>query len=150
MQLTPHFTKEELEASRIASEEKIDNRIPDHLLEKAIRLCERLEDVRAFLGKHYKEEVRMSITSGYRCYALNSHKRVGGQKYSQHMDLEAVDFIPSNTSPENAWFAIRDSNLPYDQLILERNKLGATWIHYSIAPMNRKPRRMAFKLQKKA
>ena len=149
MQITPHFTKEELEASRVASEEKIDNRIPDHMLPKAIRLCEHLEEVRKLLNQHYKEEVRMNISSGYRCHKLNSHPRVGGQKYSQHVELEAVDFTPSNTSAENAWFVIRDSKLPYDQLILETNRHGATWIHYSVAPENREPRRMAFRLQKK-
>ena len=137
---TPHFSLEELEASRTADRLGIDNRIPDELLPKALALCKALEQVRELLG------VPMNLTSGYRCPRLN--RAVGGQRTSQHMAMEAADFIPKGKSPLEAWGAIKVSKIPYDQLILEHDSAGNTWVHFSVARDGQKARRMAFQLEK--
>jgi hypothetical protein len=144
-QITEHFTKEDLERSATASAHKIDNSIPDNLYYKAERLCKELEDVRTFLGEQAGEEVFIYINSGYRCPELNS--LVHGQPTSQHMALEAVDFHCSHYTPEEAWTLIKNSKLPYDQLILEHDA-NSIWCHYSVSKENAEPRHMAFKLTK--
>ena len=96
MQLTPHFSRKELENSLVASQEGIDNTIPDELLPKAIYLCQQMEKVRELLSNKFGKETPLNITSGYRCPTLNSHPRVGGQKTSQHMKMEAIDFLRSS------------------------------------------------------
>ena len=82
-----------------------------------MKICER---VRSILN------VPMNITSGVRCPKLN--KKVGGTDNSDHIKLLAVDFVPSKIKLKTAFDKIRNSNLDYKQLILEKN----TWIHISI------------------
>ena len=149
MNLTPHFSKEELEASSEAAAHGIDNSIPKDMMPKAKALCEGLERVRTFLCTTYKTDVPMIITSGYRCPKLN--ELVGGKSTSQHLSLEAADFhIPESLgTSEEVWKYIRASNLPYDQLILEHDSNGAIWVHYSIAPPGKTPRRIAIIMEKK-
>lgn len=71
----------------------------------------------------------MIITSGYRCPELNA--AIGGSKTSQHCDFEAIDFIPKNISAQDAFALIRQSDLKYGQLILEKRGAGHL-IHASI------------------
>ena len=59
-----------------------------------------------------------------------------------------MDFHTSHP-PEDDWNVIKDSKLPYDQLILEHDKSGHTWVHYSVSRPNAGPRHMAFLLEKK-
>jgi zinc D-Ala-D-Ala carboxypeptidase len=151
MKLSAHFTKEELEASSEATEHKIDNTIPPELMPRARSLCDALERVRALLSGVYQKDVGIIITSGYRCPALN--KLVGGQPTSQHLKMEAADFhttIGTNAGVlDDTWTYIKDSDLPYDQLLLEHDSNGNTWVHYSIPEIGMRPRRLAFKLEKK-
>lgn len=145
-QITEHFSEEDLERSATASVHNIDNSISDELTPKAQRLCEEMELVRAFLSEQADEEVHIYVNSGYRCPELNS--LVKGQPTSQHMLLEAMDFHCSHYTPEEAWILIKDSNLSYDQLILEHDS-NSIWVHYSVSKEGKDPRRMAFKLEKK-
>ena len=151
MKLSVHFTKEELEASYEATQHKIDNTIPPELMPRAKDLCDALERVRALLCRVYEKEVGIIITSGYRCPALN--KIVGGQPTSQHLKMEAADFhttVGTNAATvDETWTYIKNSDLPYDQLLLEHDANGTTWVHYSIPEVGMRPRRIAFKLEKK-
>ena len=145
-QITTHFTKENLEYSVIAKAHKIDNSIPDNLIYKAERLCNEMEDVRQILSDYYNEDIKIYPSSGYRCPELNT--LVKGQPTSQHMLLEAMDFHTSKGTPEEIWNIIKNSKLPYDQLILEHDS-NSIWIHYSVSHEGKDPRYMAFKLEKK-
>jgi hypothetical protein len=148
MKLTEHFSKEEFETSSVAAQEKISNKIPGDLMPKAIFLAQEAEKVRSFLSACFGKEIPMKITSAYRSPQLNAHPRVRGQKTSQHMKMEAFDFIPIGITAKEAWAVIRTSRLQYDQLILENDRHGNVWIHYSVAPKTRNARRMAFRLEK--
>ena len=148
MKLTEHFSKEEFETSSVAKQENINNEIPVELMPKALFLAQEAEKVRALLGKFFGTEVKMNVTSAYRSPQLNAHPRVRGQKTSQHMKMEAFDFIPIGITAKEAWAVIRTSRLQYDQLILENDRHGNVWIHYSVAPKTRNARRMAFRLEK--
>ncbi|MBR0541142.1 MAG: hypothetical protein IJK26_02935 [Clostridia bacterium] len=81
------------------------------------------QDVRDFLG------VPMTVTSGVRCPALNN--KLGGSAKSQHLTLEAIDFIPSKITLKEAFNRIKGSKLKFGQLIIEKSG-KKEWIHISI------------------
>ena len=91
-------------------------------MDKVIDLAKFAQEIRDFLG------VPMTITSGVRYSALNN--RVGGSATSQHLKCEAIDFIPSKMSIQEAFKRIRNSNLKWGQLIIESSN-GKEWIHIS-------------------
>lgn len=66
----------------------------------------------------------MVITSGYRNPQIN--KLVGGAENSQHTKGQAVDFIIKDMSPYQIYMHILNSDIEYDQLILE-----PSWVHIS-------------------
>jgi len=124
MELTPHFTFEELTNTSVSAKMLALNR------EKGLSLKSELfvlalfaEQVRAFL------KVPMIITSGYRCKELN--KAIGGSETSQHIKVEAIDFIPRKISIEEAYDLLSKSLLLYGQLIIEKSK-EKKWIHISM------------------
>ncbi len=118
-----YFTREELIRSRIAQEKGIDN-TPPQALDHSIRLTMAgLERVRAFLGHP------VTVTSGFRCFALNSLPEIGGSNDSQHMRGEAADIkCPGFGSPQKVAQALVPMRyiLGIDQIILE-----PTWVHVS-------------------
>jgi hypothetical protein len=119
MNLTPHFSLEEMTASETAVRQGIDNTPPEFAFLNLNRLCRELEKVRSLLG----EQV-ITITSGYRCPELN--KAIGGSSASHHMIGLAADFIcPSFGNPLEICHKIAGSEIEYDQLIHE----FGIWIH---------------------
>lgn len=130
MKLSPHFTFEELtntshteylEKNRAYGRKNIVE-LKDH--------ADFLEMVRDLLG------CPLIISSSVRCPELN--KAVGGAKTSQHMKCEASDIIPVGMTVPEAFEKIYNSNLLYDQLILERSG-GKEWVHISyVGYINRK------------
>lgn len=119
MNLTPHFTLEEMTATQHRG---IDNTPPTLTVIDALRRTAMLlEQVRTRLG------VPVLVSSGYRCPELNA--AVGGQKASQHLLGQAADFIaPAFGTPTTVVSALRDAvGLDYDQLILEFGR----WVHIS-------------------
>lgn len=118
--LSPHFTLEEALVSQTADREGIDNTpTPEHL-ENLRKSAAEMEKVRTLLG-----DVPILVSSGYRSDALN--KAVGGSKSSAHRKGLAWDFIaPSYGSNYEVAVAIQESDLSFDQLILEYG-----WIHIS-------------------
>lgn len=124
-QLTHNFTLEELCASATAKARGIDNtptkEVVVNLTHLAIKV---LQPLRSSIGKPLK------INSGYRSPALN--RAVGGVSNSQHMTGQAVDIsIQGDMQWGKQLFNYIRRNLPFDQLIWERNKQGVYWIHVS-------------------
>lgn len=125
MQLTEHFSLEELINSETASRRGIDN-TPDAVVKNNLTiLASNLEVLRKLLGK------ALIISSGYRCPKLNTV--IGGARDSAHMTGYAADFIcPSFGTPDQIAKAIKASNIELDQCIME-----GTWVHVSYAPTKR-------------
>lgn len=153
MQLTEHFTKEELIYSDTAKRLGINNE-PPLVHEGTLKhTCQYLlEPLRALLNIKYKgrlingkmvSKVIINITSGYRCEKLNA--KVGGKSTSQHQTGEAADleailiFTDKSKLVLNYKELFKDIKefvqaglLSVDQCIQERaSKTGATWVHVS-------------------
>ena len=114
--LTEHFTFEELTKTNVVELEKKNRKMAESLKGKLIRLAEWAETLRAVL------KAPMIITSGYRCGKLN--ERIGGSPTSLHTKAEAIDFIPSGLWVREAFIRLKDSGVPFGQLILERRGGG--------------------------
>ena len=129
MRLSPHFTLEEMIASDTANRLGICNKAPSGVVKNLGFLASNLlEPLRTLVGKP------ICISSGYRCEALN--KAVGGSVTSQHRYGQAVDIQVFGLSPKSLYTIIKNSNLQYDQLILEKTKY-AEWVHVSFCKHNR-------------
>ena len=127
MNLTDHFTLEEMVFSQTALRKGIPNHPDVQHVSNLKALCERvLEPIRTLIGKP------IFVTSGYRSEALNA--AVGGSKSSQHMEGLAADIIcPSFGSARNlAEIIAVSSNIEFDQLIYEGD-----WVHISTADQPR-------------
>ena len=134
MKISEHFSLQELTKSQTGERLGIDNLPSDAHLASLTLLCERvLEPIRA----HYGQPVH--INSGYRGPKLN--KAVGGAATSQHCKGEAADIEVAGVANGDLanWI---ETNLDYDQLILECYKQGVSdsgWVHVSYkAAGNRK------------
>ena len=123
MDISPHFSYDEVIRSKTATDLGMDNSLPFVLLPKVqLMATELLEKTRANWNKPVK------INSWYRCPALN--QMISNNPNSQHTKGEAVDFtIPGVSNFEVASY-IRD-NLTFDQVILERS-----WVHVSLVSDN--------------
>ena len=122
LNLSAHFTLEELTASDTALRKGIDNTPDAEALANLHELALGLERVRALLGHP------LYITSGYRGLKLNS--AIGSAPTSDHVKGYAADFVcPGYGPPKEICKAIRDSDIDYSQLIFE-----GTWAHISFAP----------------
>ena len=126
MNLTPHFTLEELSFSSTAQRLGIDNTPGPMDAARLLLLAEGLEKVRDLLG------YPLHIDSGFRCAALNAAVR--GAKNSAHLAGWAADFLcPQFGDPLKVVRAIAGSDLDFDQCIQE-----GTWTHISFSPARRR------------
>jgi len=124
--LSDHLTLEDFVKSNTATRDGIDNSLPDELLETAKYTAQNLfEPIRELLGG-----VPLPVDSGYRCEALNTAVR--GVPTSEHVLARALDMVPSNMTPLEAFNKIKNSNLIWNQLILEHTSSGVYWVHASI------------------
>lgn len=136
MRLSKHFSLEELTQSDTAVRLGIDNTPSEEVIDNLKFLSEKLEDVRVLLRSP------MLVSSGFRSLSLNRH--LGSRDTSSHVKGLAVDFIsPSFGNPEAVVKAIVESDIQYDQVILEFNR----WVHISFAKEN--PRLQALIIDKK-
>lgn len=134
-QVGKYFSIAELTFSDTATRKGIMNRPGPAARANLGRLCaEVLDPVRQLLG------CPMHVNSGYRSPALND--AVGGKPNSAHKDGRACDFRPIGMSLRAAFDLIRNSEIPYDQIIIEYK----TWIHIAIAPAGEKPRRQVLEV----
>lgn len=126
MQLTEHFSLEELTFSSTAAVRGIDNTPSDEIVKNLSVLAVALEAVRALLG------FPLHIDSGYRCAALN--EAVRGVADSAHVTGFAADFIcPEFGAPlEIVKKIVAGSSIRFDQVIQE-----GSWVHLSVAPTMR-------------
>jgi hypothetical protein len=134
MNLSEHFTKEELIASQLAVRKGIKNEPTDAETNNLKKLAETLELVRDVLGGK-----SILINSGFRSFTLNS--AIGGVSTSAHLYGYAADFIcPSFGTPRQVVDEIIKAGIKFDQLIIEglsqSNPQGA-WVHISIDPKMR-------------
>lgn len=118
MNISTHFTLDEVQNSQRAKELDIDNIMPSVYYGNAINLARFvLEPIRLHFGKPFRP------SSWYRCPLLN--RAVGGSATSDHMLGAAADIKIKDVSLMALAEYIRD-NLDFDQVILE-----ATWVHVS-------------------
>ena len=133
MNLSEHFTLEELTVSDIAARLGIDNSPTGQDLDRLKRLATALESVRALLG------YPIYISSGYRCQKLN--KLIGSKPNSKHTQGLAADFTCKQYgSPLDIVKAIQASNLVFDQCILEYYNPDTNngWVHFGLGADNRR------------
>ncbi len=125
MQLSKHFTLEEMEKSQTATRKGIKNKAGSGEIKNLGDLCyEVLEPVRAKFDKP------VTITSGYRSPELS--EAIGSKATSQHCLGEAVDFEIAGVS--NLQVALwLTNNVNFDQCILEfwTGEASSGWIHVS-------------------
>ena len=113
MQLTQHFSMEELTCSDYAVRNGIDNTPPPDIAANLKTLAEGLEAVRRALGGR-----PIHVNSGYRCSALN--RAIGGATNSLHMRGLAADILcPQFGSPLDVCRAIVAAGIVTDQIIHE-------------------------------
>ena len=118
--LSKFFSLRELTFSKIAEDHGIDNTPTPAILETLKYTALQLDKVRELLNKP------VNISSGYRCLQVN--RRLGSKDTSQHLKAEAVDFkCELFGSPKKVFDKIRESDIQFDQLILEFN----SWVHIS-------------------
>ncbi|AYD82484.1 D-Ala-D-Ala carboxypeptidase family metallohydrolase [Achromobacter phage vB_AdeS_ART] len=131
MNLTPHFTLEELIHSDTAKAKGIDNKPTRTEIANLMRLAQTLEEVRNVLGGK-----AIIISSGYRGEELN--KAVGGVSDSAHRYGLAADFIcPAYGSPYEICKAISESGVMFDQLIYEIGP-RSPWVHLGLRAGNQR------------
>ena len=141
MKLSENFTLEELIHSNTAERMGIDNVPKDEKVVENLRsLClEVLQPLRDYVG------APVHINSGYRCPELNM--TVGGVKNSQHCRGEAADIRIVSPKQGREWAAWIEDNCRFDQMLLERNKNGAVWLHVS-CKRDASKNRQSFKILK--
>jgi hypothetical protein len=132
IQLSPHFSLEELTFSQVASRKGFANAPNEIEIANLTRLCiTLLEPARLLLG------VPLHVDSGFRAPLVNA--AVGGALNSAHKDGRAADLIPIGMPLQQAFEILRASDLLYDQLIREFPSAG--WIHIAIAEQGKIPKR---------
>lgn len=117
MNLTPHFTLEELTRT---DHREFDNTPPPEVMPNLRRMALLMEQVREVLVQP------IFVTSGYRSKQVND--AVGSKDTSQHRLGCAVDFRCTQLKPDNIVKMLRASKVPFDQLIREFD----SWTHISI------------------
>ena len=137
MQLSEHFTLEELTHSEVAERKNLDN-TPNALeVANLVRLAGLLEEVRSLLNKP------IMLNSGFRSKAVNDS--VGSKDTSQHRIGCAADIRVPGMTPKQVVEAVIASNIGYDQIIEE----FGSWTHISVPDTAaRPPRKQALIIDK--
>jgi hypothetical protein len=118
MNLTPHFTLEELTHT---DHREFDNTPNETELANLKRLAAFLEEVKTVLGGR-----PIMVNSAFRSKQVND--AVGSKDSSQHRIGCAVDIRVPELTPDQVVQAIKASDLLYDQLIREFDR----WTHVSV------------------
>lgn len=120
MNLTTHFTIEEMTFSQIAVRYGIDNSATSRQKQNLKALCENtLEPIRTLV------DAPVHVTSGLRQWRVNA--LVGGSQNSQHIPGEAADIQVAKYTTEELFDLIIRSGIPFDQIIQE----FGSWVHIS-------------------
>jgi hypothetical protein len=97
------------------------------------------------LGRDDKEKP-IIINSGYRSPQLN--KKIGGVPTSNHLTGCAVDIRVADMEQLIRYANIlldysKESHQDFDELLIERNRYGAIWLHFAVRPSGNR-RKVAF------
>ena len=134
--LSVHFTLGEM--TRSNSHPEVYN-IPTHeAIANLKRVCEWLEVLRERYNEKYgvgEEPIR--INSGYRSPQLN--RKIGGMAGSNHLTGCAVDIRVLGMEQLIRYATILldyadESHQDFDELLIERNRYGAIWLHFAVRP----------------
>jgi hypothetical protein len=126
MQLSIHFSLEELIASDKAKSLAINNVPPDFIVERLKTTAAHMEEVRDILRSP------VLVSSAYRCLLLNA--AVGSKPTSDHPQGYAVDFTsPAFGGPIKVARELVAHLSGWDQIIYE-----GTWVHISFNPRMRR------------
>ena len=144
VRLSPHFSLGEL----TKTSHKVYN-IPSHeAIENLKRLCPWLEALReryngiinacissSAITNHAEQPI--IINSGYRSPQLN--RKIGGQPNSNLLTGCAVDIRVKDNEQLIQYAAIliqyaNETHQDFDELLLEKNKHGAIWLHFAVRP----------------
>ena len=138
MNLSKHFTLDELTASETAARNGWDNTPNPDELSNLNRLAEFLEQVKTVLGGK-----PVIINSAFRSKKVND--AVGSRDTSQHRIGCAADIRIPGMTPDEVVKAVMAAGLGYDQVIREFDR----WTHISI-PNNPedKPRQQALIIER--
>lgn len=130
MQLSEHFSYEELTRSEIAERNGWLN-VPNNAeKENLIRLANLLEQVKTAVGGK-----PVMINSAFRAPAVNY--AVGSKDSSQHRLGCAADIRVPGMTPRQVVNACIAANVPFDQIILEYD----SWTHISVSNNSETPPR---------
>ena len=122
--------------------------IPSHeAIANLKRVCGWLEVLRKRYNEKYgvgEESIR--INSGYRSPQLN--KKIGGVAGSNHLTGCAVDIRVLGMEQLIRYATILldyadESKQDFDELLIERNRYGAIWLHFAVRPFSNR-RKVAF------
>ena len=136
--LSEHFSLGEM--TRSNSHPEIYN-IPSHeAITNLTNLSKWLEVLRERAG------TPIIINSGYRSPQLN--RKIGGAANSNHLTGCAVDIRTSGVEQAICYAAIlikysKESNQDFDELLIEKNRYGAVWVHFAVRPKDNR-RKVAF------
>ena len=128
--LSEHFTLGEMTTS---NHKEVYN-IPSHeAIANLKRLCGWLEVLRERSGGPVR------INSGYRSPQLN--RKIGGAPTSNHLTGCACDIRVAGMEQAIRYAAIlldysQESNQDFDELLIEKNRYGAIWVHFAVRPSN--------------
>jgi zinc D-Ala-D-Ala carboxypeptidase len=135
MNLTPHFTLEELTHT---DHRQFDNEPNEAELENIKRLAAFLEEVKTALGGR-----PIMVNSAFRSKQVND--AVGSKDTSQHRIGCAADIRVPGVTPDEVVKTIIAAGLQYDQVIREFDR----WTHVSIPnESSRAPRKQALIIDK--
>ena len=136
--LSEHFSLGEFTKSN--SHPEVYN-IPSHeAITNLTNLCKWLEVLRERAGTPIR------INSGYRSPQLN--KAIHGVPTSNHLTGCAADIRVENMEQLIRYAAILldyadKTNQEFDELLIERNRYGAIWLHFAVRPSGNR-RKVAF------
>ena len=115
-QLTKNFSAQEFKC-------KDGSVVPIELKANLIKLAVNLQVLRDYLGKS------ITITSGYRSPAHN--KKIGGAKFSQHINATAADIKVSGMTPVQVAAAI-EKLITENRMVQGGLGIYKSWIHYDV------------------
>jgi uncharacterized protein YcbK (DUF882 family) len=121
MNLSEHFSLEELTNSETAARNNWDNTPNATELANLVRLAAFLEEVKTVLGGK-----PIMVNSAFRCKQVND--AVGSKDTSQHRIGCAADIRVPSMTPDEVVKAVIASGIGYDQIIREFDR----WTHISV------------------
>ena len=138
--LSEHFTLAELTKTKTG----IENVPNEEQVNNLKRLCGWLEQLRRRWNNIYGDgDDPIIINNGFRSKEVN--KAVGGVPTSNHLTGCAVDIrcigIEQALRYATILLDISDiNNEDFDELLIERSKLGNYWIHFAVRPFGNRKR----------